>query len=76
MGEKRARRTNLQPSRSTPLESRWKYLFLRTHSIAELELPMTSLKRSNKLVLEAIQRTKKEKWVWSVIAVGTDNRHV
>jgi hypothetical protein len=44
MGEKRARRTNFHPSRSTPLERRWKYLLLCTHSIDELELLKTNLK--------------------------------
>jgi hypothetical protein len=63
MGEKRARRTNFHPSFSTPLESRWKYLLLCTHSIAELELLKTSLKKftMSKWILKLVNKNQRER---------------
>jgi hypothetical protein len=48
MGENLARRTNFQPSRSTPLERILKYLLLCAHPVALVELLKTNLKIQKK----------------------------
>jgi hypothetical protein len=60
-GEKRASRTNFQPSRATPLERILKYLFLRAQSIAEVEFLNINLRIQNEINSEQIRKEEKRR---------------